>query len=110
MTGSPTKADLVRFDQLQRIGCLTCRKNGIGRFPVDIHHCLVGGRRIGHQATLPLCVWCHRGVPNEGMTVAQMTADYGPSLAYGSKIFRERYGSDVMLLAEVNDLIAELAA
>lgn len=93
-----TKADLRRFDALQTLGCIACRILGVYSLP-DIHHVLTGGRRTGHQATIPLCPWHHRGVlpPHQ---------DLGPSLANGSKPFHARFGKQEELLAKVNGLIA----
>lgn len=100
MTGTPTKVDLARFDMLQRIGCLCCRKAGSGYRAPDVHHILSGGRRISHQATLPLCPNHHR-FPSDGSVV-------GPSLADGSRLFAAKWGSQEQLLAEVNQLISEM--
>lgn len=103
-----TKGDRMRFDMLQRIGCLCCRRNGTQVFPAEIHHLLSGGRRRGHQFTLSLCIWHHRGVVPHGVTSLQATLDHGPSLARGSKAFHVHFGSDDQLLIEVNALIDEL--
>lgn len=92
-----SRRDLSRFDKLQRLGCIACRILGVYSF-ADVHHILTGGRRTGHQDTIPLCPWHHRGVlpPHE---------DMGPSLANGSKPFHARFGRQEELLAKVNDLI-----
>jgi hypothetical protein len=94
-----TKADLRRFLKLVEIGCIACRKAGSGYRAPDIHHVLRGGRRIGHQATLPLCPNHHRW-PSNGSVV-------GPSLADGSKLFAAKFGTQNELLHEVNKLIGE---
>jgi hypothetical protein len=92
-----TKRDLHRFDQLQQLGCIACRKAGSGYRAPDIHHILRSGRRVGHQHTLPLCPEHHR-YPSNGTVV-------GPSLADGSKLFEAKWGKQIELLAEVNRLI-----
>ena len=97
-----TKADIARFDALHRIGCICCRKAGSGFRAPDIHHILCGGRRIGNQATIPLCPEHHR-FPSNGTVV-------GPSLADGSKPFHARWGTQLALLAEVNELIKKAAS
>lgn len=92
------KRDLARFDKLQRYGCVACRILGFYSAP-DVHHVLSGGRRTGHQATLPLCPYHHRGMlPSE----AQWHLDMGPSLANGSKPFHARFGTQSELLDKVN--------
>lgn len=92
-----SRRDLSRFDKLQRIGCIACRILGVYSL-ADVHHVLTGGRRTGHQDTIPLCPWHHRGVlpPHE---------DLGPSLANGSKPFHARFGRQEELLKQVNELI-----
>jgi hypothetical protein len=92
-----TKADLARFMKLHELGCIACRKAGSGYRAPDIHHVLRGGRRIGHQATLPLCPEHHR-FPSNGTVV-------GPSLADGSKVFAAKFGTQQELLTEVNNLL-----
>lgn len=93
-----TKADARRFLKLVELGCIACRLAGSGYRAPDIHHVLRGGRRIGHQATLPLCPEHHR-FPSTGTVV-------GPSLADGSKVFEAKWGTQIKLLAEVNKLIS----
>jgi Recombination enhancement, RecA-dependent nuclease len=94
-----SKRDLARFDKLQRIGCIACRQLGFYA-PADVHHVLTGGRRTGHQDTIPLCPYHHRGVcfVNNGV-------DMGPSLANGSKPFHARFGTQAKLLAQVNKML-----
>lgn len=93
------KADLARFDMLQRIGCICCRMAGSGYRAPDVHHILVGGRRVSHQHTLPLCPEHHR-IPSTGAVV-------GPSLADGSRVFAAKWGTQEQLLGRVNELIRE---
>jgi hypothetical protein len=97
-TGKPTKADVERFEKLQALGCICCRLQvGMIATPVEIHHIVSGGRRKGHQFTLPLCIWHHRGIITWGAL--------GPSLAHGSKPFHEHFGTQMELLAKVNALL-----
>jgi hypothetical protein len=92
-----TKADLLRFAQLQSLGCVACLHNGNYSEP-DIHHLLSGGRRRGHQFTIPLCPAHHRGVAHDPEL-------HGPSLALSPKSFRQAFGTDEELLERTNDLI-----
>lgn len=92
-----TKLDARRFLKLVELGCIACIKAGSGYRAPDIHHVLRGGRRIGHQATLPLCPEHHR-FPSNGKVV-------GPSLADGSKVFEAKWGTQKDLLIEVNAMI-----
>jgi len=100
MSDTPTKADLERFRKLQELGCICCLYAGSGYRAPDIHHCLSGGRRMGHQYTLPLCPEHHR-IPSTGAVV-------GPGLADGSRVFAAKWGTQTELLNEVNRLISDL--
>lgn len=106
------KADITRYDRLQRIGCVACRKNG--RYSqVDVHHLVDKGTRKhsgGNKATLPLCPWHHRGVPVDGYLCGSMCLLYGPSLALQKREFKRRFGTERELLAEVDALIEGMHA
>ncbi len=113
-TGKPTKAQVERFEALKELGCIACRKRTVIHAmhcgPAEIHHLNLGGKagqkRRGHDYTIPLCAWHHRGKGYDPMMLSFMLPlDIGPSLAKQSKAFRERYGTDDELLAEVNKLI-----
>ena len=95
-----TKADKKRLDRLSQMGCVCC-----ARYPVEIHHCVFNGyRRLsgGHQSTIPLDSWCHRGVPPDGFSVANAEFIIGPSLALNKKAFIAKYGTERELLEKVN--------
>lgn len=105
------KADRVRFEQLKQMPCIACEVMD-AMFPcgpTEVHHLLSGGRRIGHQATLPLGRWHHRRVPWGSASIADMRMTFGPSLADGSKPFHERFGSDEELLQMVNEKLEVMA-
>ncbi|MFN7782273.1 MAG: Ref family recombination enhancement nuclease [Lysobacterales bacterium] len=93
-----TAAQAERFGQIKAGRCVACWKRGIVTIGCDAHHLLSGGRRIGHEASVALCVWHHRGHPFDGVTPPQMRFQYGPSLMDGSKAFRAAYGTDAELL------------
>jgi hypothetical protein len=111
--GKPlTKADEARRSAIHAGHCMACLQRGIdlrGQGLVQFHHLLSGGRRIGHQATVGLCSWHHVGQPFWGCSHAEMRAEYGPSLAEGSKPFHAEFGSDATLLAMQNEYLREAA-
>lgn len=105
-TGAPTKAQQRRFDAIKLdTGCVCCRKRGLGYVQPEIHHLLSGGKRRGHDDSIGLCQWHHRGVTPQGMARMDMHAHYGPSLYYGSKPFHAEFGSDDELLTYQNALL-----
>jgi hypothetical protein len=103
-----TKAHRARFEAIKSLGCLACRKLNLPMFcgPIEAHHLLSGGRRRGHDACIPLGAWHHRSVTWQTLNAKQMTEQFGPSLARGSKPFHAAFGTDDELLAEVEALIA----
>lgn len=102
-----TKADKARFEAIKSLGCLACRKLNLPMQcgVTEAHHLLSGGKRRGHADSIPLGRWHHRGIPWTTLNSRQMTEQFGPSLAKGSKPFHARFGSDNELLAEANALI-----
>jgi hypothetical protein len=111
-TGSPTKTQRKRLHEVTHRDCLACTLNrGWSLAPAyvggcDAHHLLSGGRRRGHDATIGLCPWHHRGVrPSDCPSDAVARDLYGPSLANESKAFHATYGSDEELLALQNKML-----
>lgn len=106
----PTKAQKARLDRLHRLPCMCCVQEGVEQpFPTEAHHIVDKGYREhsgGHDATLPLCAWHHRGTPREGWLFAEMTAKYGPSLALKKRIFLGTYGTERDMLSRINGLFA----
>jgi hypothetical protein len=103
-----TKADQARLDIIHRLPCIACTIFGRGLFcgRVEAHHIVDGGYRKhsgGHQATLPLGKWHHRGEPlTTEWTVKEMTATFGPSLAKSKREFIRVFGTERELLAKVD--------
>jgi hypothetical protein len=93
-----TRADRSRICEIKEGRCVACWVLGRTTIGCDAHHMLSGGRRIGHEATVALCAWHHRAVPDPGETAPRMALLYGPSLIQGSKPFRAAYGTDAQLL------------
>lgn len=104
----------MRWDAIRDIGCLACRL----RHPTlvtacEVHHLTVGGkhgqRRRGHMATIGLCPWHHRGVPNT-CGRQRLRQWLGPSYAHEPVTFRETFGDDAFLLQAQDQLIASYRA
>lgn len=111
-TGKPTKEQQARFDAIKEIGCIIARIRGAGFVPCDIHHLTIGGKhgqkRRGHEFTIGLSPWSHRGYPSGGLSAEGSRQVFGPSYALQPRAFRETFGSDDVLLEYQNKLIAEL--
>lgn len=108
-TGVPTARQAARFDAIREAGCLVAHLLGLDWLPAEIHHLTVGGRhgqkRRGHDDTIGLNSWSHRGEPLPGWTAAECEAALGPSYARSPRAFRERFGDDDTLLAAQADLL-----
>jgi hypothetical protein len=101
--------DVRRYERLRELGCIACHIEGFECLNVEIHHLVDKGYRKhsgGNQATIPLCVWHHKGEPVIGATVTYTRRARGPSMYWEAKEFARRYGSQRELLARVNDMIS----
>lgn len=102
-----TKAEKQRMEFLGQFGCIACLSEGYYRW-ADVHHLLSGGRRIGHEATIPLCEYHHRGVPicrnADGNLSKKATYEVlGPCLDQ-KRLFVEKYGGEQFLLSIIDDV------
>lgn len=112
-TGKPTVAQQQRMDAITEIGCIVAYSLGIDLgdrpIPAEVHHLTVGGKhgakRRGHDFTIGLNPWSHRGEPFGGMSAARCEELFGPSYALQPRKFRQEVGSDDYLLDLQNTLI-----
>lgn len=98
------QADRLRFERLIDLGCICCWKMEVvyGYSRPEIHH-LVEGYRLGHQYTIPLCSWHHRGEPMElDMPKSHAEMLFGYNLHDNKKGFIREFGTERQLLEEVN--------
>lgn len=112
-TGDPTVEQQRRFDAIKEIGCLVARAQGMGYVPCEIHHMTLGGKhgqkRRGHDFTIGLNPWSHRGEAFGGMSSDTCLKLFGPSYAREPRRFRQEIGSDDYLLDLQNTLIEQHA-
>jgi hypothetical protein len=108
-TATPTKAQQARMDSIKERGCVVAFKRGHGFVYCEIHHLTVGGKhgqkRRGHDFTVGLNPWSHRGVPFNGWSADECLALFGPSYALEPRRFREVIGSDDALLQLQTELL-----
>lgn len=99
-TGTPTKAQRERFDMILNIGCVVSRLRGLGYVPCEIHH-LTGGlhgqKRQGHDFTVGLNAWSHRGFRDEFYSLKWHRDTFGPSYAMEPRTFRDLYPDELLL-------------
>ena len=61
---SKTKAESQYLGRVAELGCVICRRLGLGETPAEIHHARTGtgaGRRASHYDVIGLCPEHHRG-------------------------------------------------
>lgn len=108
-TSKPTVEQQHRMDAIKDIGCVVAYALGLGFVPCEVHHLTVGGKhgqkRRGHDFTIGLNPWSHRGEPFGGMSAARCEELFGPSYALQPRKFRQEIGSDDYLLDLQNTLI-----
>ncbi len=110
-TSNPTAAQQQRMDTITDIGCIVAYSLGLGYVPCEVHHLTVGGKhgqkRRGHDFTIGLNTWSHRGEPFGGMSPARCEELFGPSYARQPRRFRQEIGSDDYLLDLQNTLLEQ---
>lgn len=108
--GKPSAEQERRWALIRESGCICCRLlNDVFCF-AEIHHQTIGGKhgapRLGHDFTIGLCGWHHRG--DHRFTLLgddAMASLRGPSLAKTPRDFRRQFGTDDELLRAQNQRI-----
>lgn len=100
-TATPTREEAARFDAIKEAGCVVAHIRGLGWTPCEIHHLTIGGKhgakRRGHEFSVGLNSWSHRGVTFNGLTGLECLELFGPSYALEPRAFREQYPDDLLL-------------
>ena len=91
-----TKAERTHMDQVARLGCILCRRNGYEDTPAELHHPRTGtgaGRKASNLDVIPLCPHHHRS-SNEALH------------AMGRKAFERHHGiTELELLEDTKQLL-----
>lgn len=92
---APTKSQAKTMrDLVGDIGCAVCLFHlGIEDSPGEIHHFVSGGKRISHDAVIPLCIHHHRMGTETHPSRHSATGKYG-----GKAVFELTYGTEWELL------------
>jgi RecA-dependent nuclease len=114
-TGTPTIGQRARLDAIKALGCIVAHRRGITindePVPCEIHHLTIGGlhgqKRRGHDFTIGLNPWSHRGVAFNGWTPARCLELFGPSYALEPRRFRQEIGNDHDLMALQDELLGQ---
>ena len=90
------------MDDIVRIGCCVCIREGLGQTPASVHHMLSDGKRkLGHLFTVPLCYSHHQANLNNAQIVSRH---------HWPREFEARYGSEEFLLSWTKHKVQELRA
>jgi len=96
MKSVPSQTERDYMGRVAALGCILCRRLGIGGTPAEVHHPRTGtgaGRRASHMDTVPLCPEHHRG--NGGIH------------GMGRKAFEHSYGvTELELIAQTKRDVA----
>ena len=99
--------DEDRLKRIRAMQCICCVIEDVAQpFRTEAHHLTDKGYRKhsgGHQSTLPLCKWHHRGIC-EG-SPDKMLFTHGPSLELHKRKFIETYGTERQLLERINNVV-----
>jgi hypothetical protein len=108
----PTAEQKRREALIRERGCVACMMAALYPQcgPTEIHHLTIGDKhgapRLGHDFTVGLGAWHHRGVVLEEVPLeTHMEVMYGPSFAVTPKAFRNEYGDGARLLEYQNETI-----
>lgn len=110
-----TRAARERMTLVRELPCVACSIQGISKVcgKTEAHHLNLDGKagqaRRGDEFVVPLGRWHHQGIPKDGMNSLEMAERFGPSLKTQSRRFRERIGSDELLLEVTNAMLRAYA-
>jgi hypothetical protein len=93
----PTPIEQDRIEQIKALGCVCCRLLHLtSTTPLEIHHLLIGNKRVGHWYTICLC-WMH----HQGRSISGLWT----SIAQGSKAFTRVHGSQWDLFVKTQHIL-----
>lgn len=80
-----TRAERDWMDSISRMGCCVCLRLGFGPTPAEVHHILLGGRRISHRDTIPLCSPGHHRNGDGASKISRHPSKARFETAYGTE-------------------------
>jgi Recombination enhancement, RecA-dependent nuclease len=101
----PTKSEQARIERMAHMGCVACAAIGIPNYhQMELHHILLGGKRMGHRFTIFLCRGHHQGAFTETQKV-MLNHFQRASIASGRKLFKAVFGTERRLCEKVDFLL-----
>ena len=103
MKGRPPTAEEARFmDQMGKLPCICCLKDGWTNHEISLHHIDGRTKPRAHFLVLPLCAGHHQAGTGPNPTLIAVHPDKAR--------FEARYGIQMELLDECNNLIGYVGA
>lgn len=106
--GNFTEKNKLNLYLIKEIGCLACiiefgaaSPGGVGHHAEDDNDVV-----LGHGDLICLCDWHHDAQTPQGYNSRSALERFGPSRHKHRVAFRERYGSDLVLLEKQRRLLA----
>ena len=90
------KADKERLQRIAELGCIVCRRTGLGETPAELHH-IRHGAGMGQKSDriIPLCSEHHR------------LGGWGVAIHAGQKTWEASFGTESELADIVDELLIE---
>ena len=92
---TPNKTEKEHMRKVSAIGCIVCRKQGLGYVPAEIHHIIGKTKKDCHMKVLPLCFDHHRR-GNDSEPISRHP---------WKKRFEKAYGTEESLLQDVENIL-----
>jgi hypothetical protein len=89
-TGKQTAEEAARIKFIMSLSCAVCALHGdVSKRPLECHHIVRGGKRLGHWYTLQLCIGHHRGL---WLKTETLLPRYRVAISDGRQAFRRAHG------------------
>jgi len=90
-----SKAGKNHMDAVRELGCIVCKREGLGFTPASAHHinCRTMGRKASDFETIPLCPTHHQ------------TGGMGVAVHAGKRTWERIYGTEAELLEHTRTLL-----
>jgi len=104
---APTRLEQIRIDRMRPMGCCACRAIGkTNHRELELHHLLLGGKRMSHLHTMFLCRGHHQGHWSP-WHFSHLESRYRISINHGRKSFCKIFGSERELWEQLQARLGE---
>lgn len=97
-----TETERARLEAMMELGCCACAYLQLWCQADECHHLILGGKRMGHTYTIPLCRGHHQG-QWRWEQIDAIPADKLVAISNGRKRFNDAYPTERQLWERVQD-------